>query len=329
MDPIEIACALEARKTKLFSENEESYRRNQPIASDIDPDSCLRRQVMEIVAPEGKAPFGPEARERMRAGREAERSAMRILDEMGIETTRHQVDFKLTHRTTGAKVLGGKIDCNLLHEYANAHGSRFVARVVCEVKLVSPWILDSIENADDMARHWWTKKYLSQMQSYLIGEGIEFGVFMLHDGKRWKWVGVSLDMEHAERVWRFAEQIVDAVLYYREHERVGQAALPAYTKDVAQCGRCAFFMRSCQPEIPTQAAGFTIDDDMEADLKRWWDLRASKREYDSIDKRLKPRLRQGPLLKIAGDFLIECKPRNGGASLEVSVTKIGVTRDEG
>ena len=40
---------IQRRRSARFDQDEEPYQRKNPIASDIDPDSCKRRQVLAIV----------------------------------------------------------------------------------------------------------------------------------------------------------------------------------------------------------------------------------------------------------------------------------------
>jgi hypothetical protein len=331
VDPDVIVRALTDRKAAFFSRSSDGYRRNQPIASDIDPSSCLRRQVLEIVEGDKRPEFDADARERMAAGNAAEAEAMRLLDRMGVTVTKQQGDFRLLRRRDGVKVLGGKWDGipvlyvagdeqNPVIEFERGAGQP--VRIMLEAKLCSPWVFDALRSVEDLARHWWTKRYYHQMQSYLIGEGVDVGVFMLHDGKRWKWIGVSLDLGAAEAVWTFAEQIVDAVEAYRAAEARGERSLPAYTKDHAQCGRCSFFGRVCNPEIPTASADFISDEALESDMARWFELRPMKKEYDAIDRRIKPRLAKGASLKLVGDFMVEIVPRANGQ--QVNIERIGV-----
>jgi hypothetical protein len=309
--PEEIGAALTARKQTFFRAQGDGWARTQPVASDADPSSCVRRQVLEVVAWKEREPFDEHARERMDAGQRIERSAVRLLQDMGFEVLEAQSPLELRHRKTGAKVLGGKIDGVLLYE---------TYRIVLEIKLMAPWMLDRVNTWQDLLSvGWWTPKYVYQGQAYMLGKDLERLVFLFTDGKRWKFIGMTLDLEMAELVWGFAEHVVDKIAEYRRDEPLGKKSLPDFTKDVAQCGRCPFFRRACNPEITTEHAGFISDPALEEDMARWYELKPGKREYDSIDRRIKPRLREGQRLKLVGDFMVEVA-KNGA----VTIDKLGV-----
>jgi len=310
----DVARALDQRKREHFARlASKGWARSQPVASDIEPTSCLRRQVLEIVAWQAKEPFSPEAQERMDWGDEAERAGLTLLTEkLRLRVIRQQDMFELRHRKTGELVLRGKFDG--IVEMVGADGRR--VRSLLEIKKVGPWVMDKLTTAADFTHYWWTRKYLSQMQAYLIGEGLEWGVFLVTDGSRWAFLPVALDYEHAEAVWAHAEAVVDAVRAYRESERRSSTGteLPPFTEDREQCRHCGFFGRGCNPPLVELGADLLTDPQLEADLRLREESKDAHRQYEAADKRvkdlLKPAAEAGLTRAICGDFVIEVKTQN-------------------
>lgn len=336
---VDLAGALEAAAARAYEQGSRGRwgGRAQPIPSDLDPDSCRRRQVLEIVEPGAKAPLPRHVLERFEAGDRAERDVVDWLsDSCRLEVLERQVPFGLHHRKTGAKVVSGRIDGVLRFEVPRT-------RAVLEVKLVSTWEFDRLERYEDLPDRWWTRRWVSQLQLYLVGRGLEHGLLVLTDGRRRKALQVPLDLEAAERAWQFAEEVVDAVGLYHKAEREGAASLPAFTDDKQQCARCPFFGRACNP--PGLEAGAEVVDDevLEREIGRWRELEESWREREQLDRRIKTALRYGiPKEKdalrrrLVGPYMVEVvgravkaekEPRPARVDLVVSIEKAGETRE--
>jgi hypothetical protein len=315
----DLARLLTAKKREHFEQRaSNAWARTQPVASDAEPSSCLRRQVLEVVAWQLKEPFPPEAAERMAWGDEAERAGLALLEEMRVRVTRQQSPFQLRHRKTGQVVLSGKIDGVIQLQGAVAAGARGRRlQAVLEIKKLQPWVFDKLDSAQDLLTFWWTRKFLSQMQAYLIGEEVEWGVFFVTDGARWKFLPVELDFEHAEAVWSNAERAVDAIAAYREADQAGlEPPLPPFTTDLEQCRRCSFFGRACNPPVSEMGAELLADPQLEEDLLRREECKDAHRDYESADGRVKKFLKalvDAGALKdrgVCGDFAIEVETQN-------------------
>lgn len=328
-DPLPLEALVLERRRAYYEGQGDRFQRNQPIASDLDPDSCLRRQVLEVVAWDKKAPPSPELSEKFRAGRLAEEEVMAFLErDLRLKITEQQAPFSLVHQKTGQKVVGGKIDGKLWPDVPRGH-------VVVEVKRVSPWEFDRIGRYLDLFDRWWTRKWPPQIQLYMVGTGTEHGLFLLTDGARLKPVQVGLDLDVADRAWRHAEAIVDAIELFRMYEREGLQSLPAFTTDQAQCTRCPFFGRACNPPLVEQGARVIADADLESAIERWRELDEPHREHERLDKAIKEALRAGVpreagarRLLLVGKFAVEVsavpvkaseKPREARVDLRVSI----------
>jgi hypothetical protein len=267
------------RRTERLAGQSKAYARTIPIASDVAPDSCARRQVLEIVKWEDKPLFEADRQARFEAGNRAEEDIIIDLKRDGFRVVQEQVPFELKHRRTGEPCLRGKIDGKL-----QWNGQT----VPFEIKSAHPNIFSSIGSVEDWNRWWWTRKYPSQLHSYLLGHGHEWGFWILTDCLgNWKPLRADLDYALAERIWTFAESIMDGVRAYR-----ADGSLPAYTSDATQCGHCDFFGRTCNPDTIEQGARMLGDPELEAQLARWCELREPYREYNGLDKRVKDALKK-------------------------------------
>lgn len=257
-----------------------AYPRSVPIASDVDPASCLRRQVLQIVAWQDRPLPEPDLQARFEVGILQEREGIAKLLQLGFDVVEQQVPFELVRRGGGREVvLRGKVDGKI------RWGAQ---RVPFEIKSLHPNIYERVETLADFDRWAWARRYPSQLQAYLIGHGAEWGFFLLTDCLgHWRMVRIELDLDLAERIWRFAEAAHDGVVGWRR-----DGTLPGYSADPTECARCEFFGRACQPELVERGAALLRDPELVADLERREALiAAGARELDGIDRSVKERLR--------------------------------------
>lgn len=316
-DPEQFVGEVMRRRDERLQGLVRSYPRNQPIASDADPTSCLRRQVLEIVRWQDKAPIPADRQGRLLAGDDAEKRGLDELKAMGYRVVKEQVPFELQDRKTREPVLRGKIDgfLELAHHL----------EIPVEVKSLSPWVYDAINKPEDLFRFWWTAKHFYQMQSYLIGYSMPWGLIWITNlAGDWKPILIRLDYEVAEKLWSFAEAVAAGV----RRARAVPSDLPPFTTDPLQCTRCPFFGRSCNPPIQEQGASVLDDPDFELALIRRAELWPAHIEYERLDKRAKDRLKLGPALQVCGEFVIEVSsaPRAGYVVKETTVRTVKIER---
>jgi len=299
--------------------------KNQPYASDVDPASCLRRQVLSITHWQERAPIPADRQGRLEAGVEAEGKAIRLLKELGFTVVKEQMPFELKHRKANVPCLRGKIDAFIQWRRAE---------VPTEVKSLHPHVFASLGSIEDLDRWWWTRRYLYQLQAYMIGYGLPEALLVVTNllGE-WKLFPIALDYEIAERIWSYAETVLDRVAAFRE-----AGALPDYSTNPTECARCDFFGRACQPPLLELGARWLEDPELHADLERWSELRPSHREYEALDKRVKGSIRKAlpasPVARgIAGRFAItvsdhsvkaEAKPRPARVDRYVEIEPLNV-----
>ena len=295
----ELIVTIQTRLAERAAAQAHLSPRNQPYASDADPNGCLRRQVLSITNWQERAPIPADRQGRLEAGVEAESKAIRLLKEVGLGVVKEQMPFELRHRRTGAPCLRGKIDAFIQWK---------AQEVPTEVKSLHPLIFDRLHTLDDLSNFWWTKRYLYQLHAYMIGYGLPECLLLITNllGD-WKLFSVSIDYEIAERIWAYAESILDAVDVQR-----AKGILPDFTKDVTQCAHCDFFGRSCQPPITEMGALILGDPELHAQLERWYALRDQAKEYGGLDKKVKESLRKA---------LPEDRPRGLAGRFAIEITQ--------
>jgi len=320
----DLLAEIASREKARLEAKSKPYARTGPIASDIDPDGCLRRQVLEIVRWEDKPLFEAHTQARFEVGNLHENEAIIHLKQAGFVVIEEQVPFELKRRGgSGEPCLRGKLDGKVLWEGE---------KIPFEVKSMHPNVFAATKGVEDLLRWWWTKKYLSQLQAYLVGYGeASWGFFMLTDCLgHWKLLRVDLDLAEAERIWAFAEEIADAVAL----ARLVAPALPGtdiapYTSKPTECTHCDFFGRTCQPDLVQQGAAFMSDPDLLSSLERREKLKAAAHEYEALDKNVKTAIKvSGVERAVAGSFMIEVSkaPRVGYAVKPSVTTTIKIER---
>ena len=279
VERVDLLSEIERRRNERLTKKSKGYARTVPIASDIDPESCRRRQVLEIVRWQDKPLFAASTQARFEAGNIWEDQATIALKTDGFQVVAEQVPFELTRRGGGDVVLRGRIDGKIRWG---------LEEIPFEVKSMNPHVFDHVSTVEDLGRYWWTGKYVPQLMAYLLGHGHPWGFFYLTNmAGAWKALRVELDYAMGERIWSFAESIVNGVQTYR-----ADGTLPGYTADPTLCAHCDFFGRTCNPDTIEQGAAVLNSPELEEALARWSQLRESHREYEGLDKRVKGALKK-------------------------------------
>lgn len=282
-----------------------SRPRNQPIASDIEPGSCRRRQVLEIVRWQDKRPIPANRMGRLEAGDDAEKKGIRLLGEIGLRVIKEQVLFEFLDRKTRRPVLRGRIDCFI---EVPLRGER-PEEVPVEIKSLPPWAFSTIHTLADLQRFWWMRRYVPQMIAYLIGYGLPAGILLLTNMMGdWLALVVELDYDLAEQVLALAEGIEADVAAWRAAPEGETPPLPDYTPDVAQCPRCDFFGAACNPPLEERGASMEPDPELESLLAQREKVEQAHRDFAWFDKEAKAILKHGPERRILGGFMVHRKP---------------------
>lgn len=261
---------------------------------------CERRMVYEATIPDQQPSFDAFTLARFRRGNDRERDILADLGRIGrnaepeFKVVGQQDAFKVKDRK-GRQVISGKVDAFLEIERSASRPQAWRAPI--EVKAWSPNIVDRLETFADVFENPWTRSGGFQLLSYLYGHAHPAGFLVLDRSGIPKLLPVVLD-EHLDRMEEFlskAERVVDHAL---------SGTLPPFLQnDAAECKRCPFFGSTCQPDLSAKDISVLTDPELEANLHRWHELRAAGKEFSSLDKSIKDRLR-GVENGVAGPFSI-------------------------
>jgi len=284
MNAADLIQQIEMRRREALTARVSAYPRSHPIASDLG--ECEREMVLAIQNWKDRPLPDSELKARFERGNLIENAVVRELADLGFTVRVERTPFELKDKV-GRIVVRGRVD-----GFISVDRKDFPF----EVKSLNPNIFARIETADDFNKFHWAAKYPRQLQTYLYGNNLEEGLFLLDDCLgHWKLIPVSLDFEAMEKILKRCENSV---------AHIAEGTLPDFHKDPSVCFRCWAFGRACNPPINTGAGASVIEDaDLQADLDRFGELRETGKEYNSLDGKLKKRFR-GIESALCGDWIV-------------------------
>ncbi len=183
--------------------------------------------------------------------------------------------------------------------------SRERDKVAAEIKSVSPMLFQKIAGmySENLREDKYFSKHIAQFTGYLIGLEQEWGILIYRnrDNGDMKFFEIAVDPETwAEVANKFA----------RINPHVASETPPDRVDGVGRddvCGRCAF-QHICLPDIRNELGGIAIIDapDVEANIDRMKELEAAWKEYESLSRWRKERLK-GIDGAVVGKYLVEGK----------------------
>lgn len=171
-----------------------------------------------------------------------------------------------------------------------------------EIKSMQAYQFDKMESQEDFlyAEKFWLRKYLAQIQMYLLMTNTELGMLFLVNKSygTYKAIWIKLDYEFAETIVKQAQEINKYVEAKEYPDRI------SYTDGV--CDKCNF-AHICLPDI-RNAAGLQIIDNEELGvlLTRRDEIKGIAGEYEKVDKQVKKMI-EGKEKVLCGDFMITGK----------------------
>lgn len=181
-------------------------------------------------------------------------------------------------------------------------------KIPCEIKRMHPNTWETIREAADLKRQWWTKKYLGQLMLYCWLHNEPIGFFLLTDGLgHWKQIVVPLDVDFLNTYTHAIDQAnaslaMQKVKSGRESDVV-EADLPAripFTPTI--CNRCNF-KAICLPDAAF-GEGAASRPELEPLLVELEQLTPSSKRYDDLRKQVKEET-EGREITLAGAYAVE------------------------
>lgn len=281
-----ISSAIEEAQRKYLEEKITRGRWRSLRASGID-DPCNRRLFYYLTCGELADEITPQLAAIFEEGKDQEPGVRRWLSELGFEIKKTgATEYWPEHN------LSGKVDGVLAW-----NGRKYIA----EIKTVSDYAWDSIYSAEDM-REGYYKKWLGQMQIYLLLFAYEWGLFLLKrkSAKQIRAIEVPLDYEYAENLLKKAEAVNRAI---KTNEP------PPFIQNPVECRKCPFFAKVCNPPMEFGDGIVNIEDlELASKLEKREELASAKGEYERLDKEIKTRFREIPNA-ICGDYHITGEER--------------------
>jgi CRISPR/Cas system-associated exonuclease Cas4 (RecB family) len=248
---------------------------------------CERNIFYERTVPaDERIPHSPELQAIFDLGNDMERIAVRRLEDMGAEIVQRGKDY-----VDREHEISGHIDAKIrMRGWPRA--------LPAEIKGLNPYTGEGIHTLEDIrsSRQSWVRKYYDQLQTYLLLDGEELGVFVLFNKSTgWpRFIDCPIDLAYAETLIKKADRIKLAV--------VKDEAPPR--KLGSDCKRCPF-LTICGPDVDLGKGVQIVDnDEVAALLARRDELEAAAREFTAIDKQVKEALPKEEGEFLIGDFVI-------------------------
>ncbi len=270
---------LQDRREQFLKSEITAYPRRWNIASDIR--ECVRSMVYARTNWQDRKLHETYLQARFDEGKEQERRVIRELIDMGFEIIEGQKAWEEPKWQ-----LSGKIDGTI-----KLNGDKYIF----EIKSLNPNGYQRINSIEDMKRVPWMKKWLAQINLYLLGNNKEQGLFILSDclGHR-KYLIVSLDYEYAESIVKKLEEV---------NRHIEARTLPDRIDNQHEHEDCPY-SHICLPDMVIGEGMDIIEDvELEADLERLAELKPLVKEHDEIDKAVKERFK-GRDKVVAGGWMI-------------------------
>lgn len=249
---------------------------------------CLRFLVASRLYPEKKALHDISLQRIFEEGNLHEEDVLRKLDRAGIKVIEQQRPFEWRELQLAGRI-DGKLKINGLI-------------VPLEIKSCSPNVFHSIKELEQTeflkSKYSWVRKYPAQIMLYCLMDGKEFGIILFKNKVTGELVQKTfyLDYEYIESILQKLEKV---------NEYVARGELPE-VQECDDCKRCDFSRTICFPN-QDYGPGFSImsDEELEAKLERWHELKEAAKEYEELDKELKEMFKGK--MAIVGNFKIESK----------------------
>ena len=288
---------LYRRQEKALSELNRSDPQHNPRASNIH--DCARNIVYQVLDWDKKKPFDSWMIARFEEGRRQEKAVIQRLRLRGFDIIDQDVNGQLsiavpehsTHEFRRGEVLTGRID-GLIQW--NSEWIPF------EIKSMHPNLFAGIKSLEDFNKKPIHRRYLRQIQMYLLGRGSEFGLFILTDGLGHDmFIPVYLDFGEAEWNLRHLETAARAIKRREYPDRIPY--------DARTCGSCQF-AHLCLPDVINRPADLIENEELENDIARHQELKPLSAEYEKLHNHIKETFKGIEKAMVGTRFLVQNVP---------------------
>lgn len=292
----------------MIVERIENYFRSQakvwPVRSNRASElghPCLRYLVFLRTRWQDRALPSPRLLAIFREGQIHEDAVLRLLQESGFTIVEQQRPFFWEEYQITGKIdakLG--LDERLAEELNQAYGVSLNGHrplVPLEIKSCSSMVFKTIEDYQGLksSKYLWIRKYPAQMVLYLLMDNKEIGLMLFKDKQTGaiKEVWIPLDWDLGEELLKKAEAV---------NRHVAEGTIPSAEWDEDYCPECPF-LHICSVEARRTAMDFSEDSELAEKIRRWWELKPLKAEYDRLDEEIKKAVK-GKEKMVVGGFLV-------------------------
>jgi hypothetical protein len=288
---------MAAREKNLADKIGRAEKRDRVWFGDIH--DCDRHNYYSMAEGDQRTRWNPWVQAKLDAGREWEQITKRELMQLGYEPMLAGEVVEIKDKL-GKVLARGRTDLSL----ARMGDERKRNLIPVEMKQMQVHVWESINEWRDLLRNPWTRKYVRQLMLYMVGKGVEEGMFFLGDFQgHWKLLPVVLDYAFAEDALQKVERATAAASRGEAPERI--------TYDHMLCGSCQF-AHVCIPDVRAVPAKRIENNKLlEEMMERREQLSEKAKEFKKLDEAIKKffdGIKDGVFT--VGNFIVTRKPQN-------------------
>lgn len=264
------------RKFQLQKGNQRMIPRNF-YASNI-PD-CKRQMVYSILDWDKKDTPDDGLLSLFEAGKKEENNIIKMLLDLGFEVINQQNPINIKNRK-GEIICTGRIDGKIVYKGL---------KIPYEIKSMNDYSFQQLNTIEDFEKSPLHRKYIKQLQLYLIGNEIEVGMFIISNFRQIKLIPVYLDYGLCEKITQQLESAWEFVKQKKYPDPI------AYNPKI--CDWCPWEFL-CTKQVTNKPAEFIQNKELEDLLNRRAELEPSAKEYKEIDERIKAPFKKNGVLNV-------------------------------
>lgn len=262
------------RKLQLQKGNQRIIPRNF-FASNI-PD-CKRQMVYSILDWDKKDTPDDGLLSLFEAGKKEENNIIKMLLDLGFEVINQQNPITIKNRA-GEIICSGRIDGKIVYNGL---------KIPYEIKSMNDYSFQQLNTIEDFEKNPLHRKYIKQLQLYLIGNEIEVGMFIISNFRQIKLIPVYLDYGLCEQITQQLESAWEFVKQKKYPDPI--------TYNPKICDWCPWEFL-CTKQVTNKPAEFINNKELEELLERRFELEQSAKEYKELDERIKAPFKKNGIL---------------------------------